>query len=195
MTRQQKTLLVGIGLILTLSSSRICSAVTPITMSEGANQVRIVLLGEDVVRIRVGPHGEFPNDRNPDFAVIKNDSAWPGAANHSSDANIIDTGKLRLVFTHSPLELTIYDTNNRILIGHYRFDFSRLRAAWDLHDDEHIYGFGDKKNHIDKRGTRMDIWNVDTDYQDQSTGLMGYKSIAMYWSSSGYGIYFHNWWR
>jgi alpha-glucosidase len=195
MTRQQKTLLVGIALVLTLSSSRISSAVTSITMSEGANQVRIVLLREDVVRIRVGPHGEFPNDRNPDFAVIKNDSAWPGAANHSSDANIIDTGKLRLVFTHSPLELTIYDTNNRILIGHYRFDFSRLRAAWDLHDDEHIYGFGDKKNHIDKRGTRMDIWNVDTDYQDQSTGLMGYKSIAMYWSSRGYGIYLHNWWR
>jgi len=91
--------------------------------------------------------------------------------------------------------MTIYDSNNRTLIGNYRFDFFRLRAARDLHNDEYIYGFGDKKNNIDKRGTRMDIWNVDTDNQDQSTGLMGYKSIAMYWSSRGYGIYLHNWWR
>jgi len=195
MSRLQKTQFVGITLALTLSSSRVCFATTPVTISEGPNQVRVVVLAEDVVRIRVGPNGEFANDANPELAVVKNDSAWTGAANHSSDPNIIDTGKFRLVFSHSPLGLTIYDTNNRILVGNYRFDFSRLRAAWDLHNDEHIYGFGDKKNSIDKRGTRMDIWNVDTDYQDQSTGLMGYKSIAMYWSSRGYGIYLHNWWR
>ncbi|MGA2859595.1 MAG: TIM-barrel domain-containing protein [Candidatus Sulfotelmatobacter sp.] len=195
MTRQRKALPIGFTLALVLSSSGVCLATTPITISEGNNQVRIVLLAPDVVRIRVGPNGVFPNDGNPDFAVIKEDSAWSGAANHSSDPNIIDTGALRLVLSHAPLGLTIYDSNNHTLIGNYRFDFSRLRAAWDLHNDEHIYGFGDKKNNIDKRGTRMDIWNVDTDNQDQSTGLMGYKSIAMYWSSRGYGIYLHNWWR
>ena len=195
MPRPQETLALGSALACALLLGSVCSAITPVTISEGNNQVRIVLLAADLVRIRVGPNGVFPNDDNPDFAVIKEDSRWPGAANHSSDPSVIDTGTLRLVFSHSPLRLTILDSNNRTLIGNYRFDFSRLRAAWDLRNDEHIYGFGDKKNNIDKRGTRMDIWNVDTDNQDQSNGLMGYKSIAMYWSSRGYGIYLHNWWR
>lgn len=172
-----------------------CLAATSITVSEGKDRVRVVLLADDVVRIRVGPGGIFPNDGNPEYAVIKPDVEWPGVANHGTDPDTIDTGKLRLAFSHNPLALTIYDHDNRALIGNYRIDFSRQRAVWDLHKDEHIYGFGDKKNNIDKRGTQMEIWNVDTDNQDQSTGLMGYKSIAMYWSSRGYGIYLHNWWR
>ncbi len=180
--------------LMTLSVCR-CSAAPPITISEGENQVRVVLLADDVVRIRVGPGGFFPNDCNPEYAVIKPDSAWPGVSNCSSDEDTIDTGKLRLVFTRAPLALAVYDHNNRALISNYTIDFSGPKAAWDLHRGEHIYGFGDKKNNIDKRGTRMDIWNVDTDYQDPSTGLMGYKSIAMYLSSRGYGIYLHNWWR
>jgi alpha-glucosidase len=171
------------------------SAATAITISEGTNKVRVVLLADDVIRLRVGPGGLFPNDANPEYVVIKPDSEWPGASNQSSDPNTIDTGKLRLVFTHNPLKLTISDHGGRKLVRNYRIDFARPKAAWDLYSDEHVYGFGDKKNDIDKRGTRMEIWNVDTDYQDQSTGLMGYKSIPMYWSSRGYGVYLHNWWR
>jgi len=195
MSQPIRSLFIGLLFACIILSVCRCSAATPITISEGKDQVRIVLLADDVVRIRVGPGGSFPNDHNPEYAVIKPDSAWPGVSSRSSDADTIDTGKLRLVFTHAPLALTIYDQNDRALISNYRFDFARPRAAWDLHRREHIYGFGDKKNNIDKRGTRMDIWNVDTDYQDPSTGLMGYKSIAMYWSSRGYGLYLHNWWR
>ena len=170
-------------------------ATTTISISEGKNQVRVVLLADDVIRLRIGPGGIFSNDNNPEYAVIKSDPEWPGASNRSSDPNTIDTGKLQLVFAHDPLKLTIYDNSGRVLLSNYRIDFTMPKASWDLHGDEHIYGFGDKKNDIDKRGTLMDIWNVDTDYQDQSTGLMGYKSISMYWSSRGYGVYLHNWWR
>jgi alpha-glucosidase len=182
-------------LCLALISLKASAAASVMTISEGSNQVRVVLLADDVIRIRVGPGGVFLNDRNPEYAVIKPDSEWPGAHNRSSDPDAIDTGKLKLVFTRNPLKLTVCDSTGHTMIGNYRIDFTRPRAVWDLHSDEHVYGFGDKKNDIDKRGTLMDIWNVDTDYQDQTTGLMGYKSIPMYWSSSGYGIYLHNWWR
>lgn len=195
MRQQTRSVLVGSVLVLSILNARPSFATTAVTISEGKNQVRVVLLADDVIRLRVGPGGLFPNDSNPEYVVIKPDSEWPGAPNRSSDPNTIDTGKLQLVFTHNPLKLTISDHGGRNLVSNYRIDFDRPKAAWDLHSDEHVYGFGDKKNNIDKRGTLMDIWNVDTDYQDQSTGLMGYKSIPMYWSSRGYGVYLHNWWR
>ena len=37
----------------------------------------------------------------------------------------------------------------------------------------------------------MDVWNSDTDYH--TTPETGYKSVPMYWSSLGYGVYLHNW--
>lgn len=190
-----KSVLVSSVLVPIILSACLCSAETAVTISEGKNQVRVVLLADDVIRLRVGPGGLFANDGNSEYVVIKPDSEWPGVPNQSLDPNTIDTGKLRLVFTHNPLKLTISDHARHDLLSNYRIDFTRPKAVWDLHSDEHVYGFGDKKNDIDKRGTRMDVRNVDTDYQDQSTGLMGYKSIPMYWSSRGYGVYLHNWWR
>lgn len=188
-------LFVGLALVLITVNALPSVAATTITILEGKNQVRVVLLAEDVVRLRVGPGGIFPNDSNPEYAVVKPDSEWTGASNQSSDPNTIDTGKIQLVFAHNPLKLSVYVNGGRALISNYRIDFAHPKSSWDLQSDEHVYGFGDKKNDIDKRGTRMDVWNVDTDYQDQSSGLMGYKSIPMYWSSRGYGVYLHNWWR
>jgi alpha-glucosidase (family GH31 glycosyl hydrolase) len=174
--KQTRSVLVGSVLVLNILNARPSFAATAITISEGKNQVQVVLLADDVIRLRVGPGGLFPNDSNPEYVVIKPDSEWPGASNRSSDPNTIDTGKLQLVFTHNPLKLTISDHRGRDLVSNYRIDFGRPKAAWDLHSDEHVYGFGDKKNDIDKRGTRMDIWNVDTDFQDQSTGLMATRA-------------------
>jgi alpha-glucosidase len=189
------TLSTGLAFVLTMLTAVCSCASTAIDIAEGKNQVRVVLLADDVIRLRVSAGGVYANDSNPEYVVIKPNSEWPGATNRSSDPNTIDTGKLLLVFTHNPLALTVYDHGGRALIGNYRIIFAQPKAVWDLHEEEHIYGFGDRKNAIDKRGARMDMWNVDTDYQDQSTGLMGYKSVPMYMSSRGYGVYLHNWWR
>ena len=70
-------------LCLALISLKASAAASVMTISEGSNQVRVVLLADDVIRIRVGPRGVFLNDRNPEYAVIKPDSEWPGAHNRS----------------------------------------------------------------------------------------------------------------
>ena len=195
MGKKMKSLALVLPVFLAITGQNASAEPTTFTISEGHNQVKVVLLADDVIRIRIGPQGSFPNDRNPEYVVIKPDSHWPGAGNRSADPDSIDTGKLKVAFKHNPLRLRVDDSRGHALIEDYRIDFSRPKAVWALHEGEHIYGFGDKKNDIDKRGTLMDIWNVDTDYQDQTTGLMGYKSIPMYWSSAGYGLYLHNWWR
>jgi len=46
-------------------------ATTTISISEGKNQVRVVLLADDVIRLRIGPGGIFSNDNNPEYALIK----------------------------------------------------------------------------------------------------------------------------
>lgn len=163
------------------------------TFSEGNNQVKVILLAEDVVRIRVGPGGSFQNDLNNEYVVIKPDSRWSGAADLDVSPDVINTGKLKMVFKYKPLSVSVYGADGKALLSNYTFDFTSKKAVWSLDTSEHIYGFGDTKCDIDKRGTFMDVWNVDTDKQE--SGYNSYKSVPMYWSSKGYGMYLHNWWR
>lgn len=161
------------------------------TFSENGNQVQIRLLSQEVVRLRVGPGGQFAADFSGDATIVKPDEDWEGAPDLDPDPDVVDTGKLKLVFSREPLTLTVYNADGQALLSNYTFDFSQSKAVWDLAPNEHLYGFGDRRGGLDKRGKVMDVWNSDTDYH--TTPETGYKSVPMYWSSLGYGVYLHNW--
>ena len=164
------------------------------TFEENGNEVRIVLLDQDVLRVRVGPGGRFANDYNPDFAVVKTDDMWPGAVNLSDDPNIIDTGRMRVYVTYNPLTLNIFDADGNPYITDWVIDFETTQASWNLLADEHIYGFGDVRSHLDKRGSRILTRNSDSNFHWGANENTGYKIIPMYWSSGGYGVFLNNWW-
>jgi alpha-glucosidase len=168
-----------------------------VTLAEGPNVVKVVVLAEDVVRVRVGPKGVFLNDHLPEYVIVKPDSAWPPprfTVRTTATQVTITTAKARLVFTRNPLTLTITDPNRRLVLGRYVVDFTAPtpHARFRLSREEHIYGFGDKRSRLDKRGQLLDLWNRDA---FASKGNDSYKNIPFYMSTAGYGLYLHNWWR
>jgi alpha-glucosidase len=171
------------------------AAPTPITLTEGTNQLQVVVLADDVVRVRIGPGGKFANDGNPEYVVIKPDASWPSCAvvfSNLPGRAVVDTGTLKLEFTKNPLTLSVSDAAGQRLFSDYRIDFTQPKAMFTLNSREHIYGFGGKRGPLDKRGQFMDIWNKDA---FASEGDACYKNVPFYMSSRGYGFYLHNWWR
>ena len=69
MSKQMAVVFAGTVFGLLMLNGRPSCAATSITIAEGKNQVRVVLLADDVVRLRVGPGGIFPNDSNPELVV------------------------------------------------------------------------------------------------------------------------------
>ena len=168
---------------------------TPVTISDGPNQIRVTVLAPDVVRVRYGPGGRFANDDNPEFVIVNPDGNRPDCpftVTGTADRTIITTGVLTLDFHGHPPALTVTDSQNRPVFAQDPADFSRPTATLDLAPGEHIYGFGDKRGPLDQRGRTVDLWNKDA---FGSEGDDSYKNVPFYMSSRGYGLYLHNWWR
>ena len=168
-----------------------------VTIVEGADAVKVVVLADDVVRVRVGPKGVFPNDSLPEYVVVKSDADWPPprfTVKRTPTQVTITTARASLEFTRNPLTLNIFDSHHHLLLGDYVIDFtaSTPHARFRLSLGEHLYGFGDKRSALDKRGQRLDLWNHDA---FASKGNDSYKNIPFYMSTAGYGLYLHNWWR
>ncbi|HLV80229.1 MAG TPA: TIM-barrel domain-containing protein, partial [Chthonomonadaceae bacterium] len=168
-----------------------------VTIVEGPDIVKVVVLADDVARVRLGPGGVFPNDSLPEYVVIKPDADWPPprfTVKKTPGRVTITTAKASLEFTRHPLTLRIYDRSHRLLLDDYRLDFAAPapHARFRLAPNEHVYGFGDKRSALDKRGQRLDLWNHDA---FASKGNDSYKNIPFYMSTAGYGLYLHNWWR
>ena len=87
------------------------------TFSENGNQVQIRLLSQEVVRLRVGPGGQFAADFSGDATIVKPDEDWEGAPDLDPDPNVVDTGKLKLVFSREPLTLTVYNAAGQALLS------------------------------------------------------------------------------
>jgi alpha-glucosidase len=76
---------------------------------------------------------------------------------------------------------------------------SEFRVAKQLHDDEHVYGFGEKTGRLDKRGWKLGgynyvMWNSDTPAYDSSTDPL-YIAVPFFMVTRrgvAHGIYLDN---
>lgn len=83
----------------------------------------------------------------------------------------------RWLFYHRyayPLGLAIYGGDQHAFI------------SFDLHYDEHIYGYGEGFGRLDKRETRQELWHVEG-FGNASPG--SYKNIPFFMSTRGYGLF------
>lgn len=59
-------------------------------------------------------------------------------------------------------------------------------VSFRIHNDEHLYGLGEKFNRIDKLQTRATIWGADT--MGTNTTDLSYKAIPVLFSTKGWGM-------
>jgi alpha-glucosidase len=148
---------------------------------------RVTALRDDVVRVRVGPHGVLPEDAS--WAVL------PAARTAQVAVTATQTGFATkdLVVRIDPADgrLTIEDkAGHTILADAPNRQLSYSGKAFEVRKalpaDEHILGLGDKAGPLDRRGQAFAMWNTDAyGWREASDPL--YKSIPFFVGLDGRG--------
>lgn len=158
----------------------------------GAPTVRVTFLAAETFRIRV-LSGDDEDAKIPEYMVVKSDASYLAV-----DVQVETHGDAVTFRTVvAALSLEIHDesisvnvrTPAKALIENWKIFTCCRTARLDLRPDEHIYGFGDKRPDLDRRGQRIQIVNRDA-FASESN--QSYKSIPFYMSTAGYGLFFHN---
>jgi alpha-glucosidase len=160
-------------------------------------------LSEDVVRVRFTTQPAFARDHS--YAVINRDLGMPGAkAKIGDETATITTRSLTVTVQYAPLRISFANPAGEILDADdprcgISLAGSEFRVAKQLHDDEHVYGFGEKTGRLDKRGWKLGgynyvMWNSDTPAYDSSTDPL-YIAVPFFMVTRrgvAHGIYLDN---
>ncbi len=65
--------------------------------------------------------------------------------------------------------------------------------SWRIHNDDRLFGMGEKWNTVEKTGTRATIWTADT--CGLNTTDLSYKAVPVLFSSRGWGMMLHSTFR
>ncbi len=163
-------------------------------------------LSDDVIRVRFTSLQEFGRDHS--YAVVNCDL---GAAMVKSEIKpeftTLTTASLKVTVQYAPLRISFANTAGEILDADdpargISLAGTEFRIAKQLHDDEHVYGFGEKTGRLDKRGWKLGgynyvMWNSDTPAYDSSTDPL-YVSVPFFMvvrHGQAHGIFLDSTWR
>ena len=158
--------------------------------------------------------GVTPRERVSDF--VDGTRTCPAKVIRSETEVIIDAGRSSVHIGLSPWHLSFSDGTGRVLVETVEKDrmltgqeyvppsgFSARTETggrpwitrWEaektglsllFRTGEHIWGCGERFTSLEKRGQKIDIWNVNA--RGARSGL-SYRNVPFYISSSGYGLY------
>ncbi len=162
----------------------------------------VCALRDDVIRVRVGPTGNLPEDAS--WAVLPNarKSSENVIAESTPDSIGFRTGLLRIKVGRSDLRLSVSDLEGNILQEDAEgwpvtFHGQDFRLYKKMPGDEHYFGLGDKVGPLDRRGQSFALWNTDT-YEFQESTDPIYKSIPFFLAmrkGRSIGVFLDNTWH
>ena len=166
----------------------------------------ITPLSDEIIRVHFTTAKSFGRDHS--YAVINHDLGAPAAKIESgSNATVLVTAALRVTVQHAPLRISFANLAGETLDADDAergavFAGTGFRVTKQLHDDEHVYGFGEKNGVLDKRGWQLGgynltMWNSDTYSYDSSTDPV-YVSVPFYMvvrHGQAHGIFLDDTWR
>src|SRR5215813_2259168 len=157
----------------------------------GSSAVRVTFLTPQTFRVHA--LGNEPEPNLPDYIRVRSDDSYPAvqvaleARDYGATLKTTET-TLQLVLAEDGILLSV-STPEQILVKNWKINLARRTAMLDLAPEERIYGFGDKRSAVDQRGNKVEIINRDAFASENNES---YKSIPFYISSSGYGLFFNN---
>lgn len=172
-----------------------------VQIQAGAAQLRITALQDDIVRVRVAPGAQLPEDAS--WAVLPKARTASVPVQPINDAASVGfrTAVLDVRVERKPLRLVISDLAGHVIcadaIGRpTNFKLGGFSVYKQMPDDEQFYGLGDKTGLFNRRSQAYTLWNTDVGPQEATDPL--YKSIPFFLAISGgrtYGLFLDNTWR
>jgi alpha-glucosidase len=155
-----------------------------IEIRAGAAVIQITALRDDVLRVRVGPTGQLPEDASWAVLPASRTAAVPVSAQSNSTSVGFKTAKLEVSVRKDPLELTVTDLKGHIIAEDLpgrpvEYHGASFRVFRKSPGDEHYFGLGDKPGPLDRRNESFVDWNTDSFGWQESTDPI-YKSIPYF---------------
>lgn len=173
-----------------------------IEIRAGGAVLQFAALRDDVVRLRVGPAGQLPEDAS--WAVLAGPRAASVAVAPETSATAVGfkTAKLHVAVKRDPLEITVTDLEGRVLFAQMpgrpiEYNGASFRVYMKSPEDEHYFGLGDKPGPLDRRNEAFANWNTDAFGWQESTDPI-YKSIPYFMTfrkGVTAGLFLDNTWR
>jgi alpha-glucosidase len=173
-----------------------------VEVTAAATKVRITALSANVVRLRYGPRGQFPEDQS--FAVLSHAFGDPPKVDvkDSEDAVVMSTSGLQVRITKSPFGVAFADADGNAISedrpGYpVSFNGTAFKVWKSMPVDEHYFGLGDKTGPLDHRNLAFTMWNTDMFGWQESTDPL-YKDIPFFLGvrhGKAYGIFLDNTYR
>ena len=194
---QQKTAFVRLDRV---TASR--ALANGIEIRSGAAVMQITALRDDLLRVRVGPAGQLPEDAS--WAVLPSSRTASVTVTSESNGPVVGfkTAKLHVAVHKDPFGLAVTDNAGHILAQDLpgrpiEYHGTSFRVYMKSPAEEHYFGLGDKPGPLDRRNEAFTDWNTDA-FGWQATTDPIYKSIPWFITfNKGIcaGIYFDNTWR
>lgn len=179
------------------------AAAASVDMQSGAMRLQVSAIADDILRVRIAPAGEFPED-----------ASWvvPAELRHASvsarswsvpEAEGFETARLSVRVERAPLRLIVSDLAGHVISADTPGRAIEIQGAGfalrkQLTPDQHFFGLGDKAGPLDRRGQAFVNWNTDSYMYQESTDPL-YKSVPFFIATgatgASYGIYLDNTWR
>jgi alpha-glucosidase len=173
-----------------------------IEIRSGSAVMLITALRDDVVRFRVGPTGQLPEDAS--WAVLAaSRTASVAVMPESSGSEVgFKTAKLRVSVRRDPLEISVTDLDGHVVAEQLsgrpiEYNGAAFRVYMKSPADEHYFGLGDKPGPLDRRNEAFTDWNTDAFGWQESTDPI-YKSIPYFMTFDkgiAAGVFLDNTWR
>lgn len=177
-------------------------ALNGVEIRSGSAVMQITALRDDVVRVRVGPAGQLPEDAS--WAVLPAARTASKTVTPESNATAVGfkTARLHISVRRDPLELTVTDMAGRVVVAQLpgrpiEYNGSAFRVYMKSPGDEHYFGLGDKPGPLDRRNEAFANWNTDNFGWQESTDPI-YKSIPYFMTlhkGISAGVFLDNTWR
>jgi alpha-glucosidase len=171
-----------------------------IEIQAGNAREQITALRDDVLRVRIAPHGQMPEDASWAVSAENRHSSVPITPSASAGAISFRTRSLSVEVDPKTLRLTVRDLAGNIVQQDAQpiyYDGAAFRVYKTMPLDEHYYGLGDRTGPLDRRDESFTLWNTDAYRFQESTDPI-YKAIPFFITfRAGYaaGIFLDNTWR
>ena len=155
-----------------------------IELHRGHTILRVLALRDDVLRVRLGPKGQLPEDASWSVPQETRRQSVDVIAETDNSSIGFRTQTLRVRIERASLSMSISDLDGNILQEDpagwpAQFHDDTFRVYKKMPVDEHYFGLGDKVGPLDRRGQAFRLWNTDSFRFQEYTDPI-YKSIPFF---------------
>lgn len=159
-------------------------------MRNEGKKLELRVLGDKIINVFVSDKEEKRKDT---IAIERKEYDIPEfSISEELESILIETNSLKVKINKNDLSVSFLDKNGNIINEDYnegvKFGEIDVKCYKKLRED-HFYGFGEKAGYLDKKGERLEMWNIDEFVTHNQTTKLLYESYPFFIGMNDYHTY------